>query len=174
MLVRSIVCFLFLILTGCTHKYYVVRHAEKVVAPADNMEMAKDPALSQAGTERSRALQERLRDAKITRVYSTATVRTESTAAPIASYFNLSLRKYSNVDSAFITELKSLKENVLIVAHSNTVDDIVNGLVPSAKLTDLPETEFDNLFIIKRRGNHFELIREKYGLSSGGPRKDQH
>ncbi|HOA39048.1 MAG TPA: histidine phosphatase family protein [Flavihumibacter sp.] len=163
---RLLVLILFVSITGCSHRYYVVRHAEKAIAPPGNEDLAKDPNLSAAGAERTRDLQERLQDAKISRVYSTATVRTEATAAPIATYFNLPIRKYSSVDTGFINELRSLKENVLIVGHSNTVDDIVNALVPSAKMTDLPETDYDNLYIIKKKGRRFLLQKTKYGAPS--------
>ncbi|MFT4023861.1 MAG: phosphoglycerate mutase family protein [Flavihumibacter sp.] len=163
---RLWVLFLFFSITGCSHRYYVVRHAEKAAAPAGNEDLAKDPNLSVAGAERTRALQQRLQNAKITRVYSTATIRTESTAAPVATYFNLPIRKYTKVDTAFINRLRSLKENVLVVGHSNTVDEIVNGLVPSAHMTDLPETEYDNLFIIKKKGHRYSLQKTKYGQPS--------
>lgn len=166
MLNRLIILALFFCITACSHRYYVVRHGEKATPPPGNADLKEDPNLSAAGTERARALLQRLQEAKITRVYSTATVRTESTAAPVATYFNLPIRKYGKVDSAFIRSLRSLKENVLVVGHSNTVDDIVNGLVPSANMIDLPETEYDNLYIIKKRGHRYSLQKAKYGQPS--------
>jgi hypothetical protein len=65
-------------------------------------------------------------------------------------------------DSAFISQLRSLKKNTLIVGHSNTVDDIVNMLCNEQKLTDLQDAEYDNLFIvtIKNGTAHFE--RKKF------------
>ena len=71
-------------------------------------------------------------------------------------------------DSMFINKLNTLKKNVLIVGHSNTVDDIVNGLCGEVKIAgDLPETAYDNLFVVvKKRGKL--IFRElKYGSNSG-------
>ncbi len=164
---RLIVLCLFILITGCTHKYYIVRHAEKAAPVASDPALSKDPPLTKAGTDRANALLARLRDAGISQIFSTNYIRTQSTAAPLAVNLELEIQLYDTVDQAFIHRLKSLKENVLVVGHSNTIDDIINGLVPAAHMTDLSEAVYDNLFIIKRRGNRFQLVREKYGKPSG-------
>ena len=56
------------------------------------------------------------------------------------------------------------KGNVLIVGHSNTVDDIANKMSGQTVVSgDLKDNEYDNLFIIKRKGKGFVFKAEKYG-----------
>ena len=68
----------------------------------------------------------------------------------------------------FIARLKEIKKgNVLVIGHSNTVDDIVNKLCGQIKITgDLKENEYDNLFIVRRSGTKFRFQRKKYGKLS--------
>ncbi|WP_052273413.1 SixA phosphatase family protein, partial [Flavihumibacter solisilvae] len=141
-----------ILLTGCASKYFIVRHAEKAQttaqatqsASASVMQTPNNPPLSAVGEARAIALKDRLASEQIRKVYSTNTIRTLTTAAPTASHFNVQVQTYAKVDSAFIALLKTQKGNVLIVGHSNTVDDIVNGLTGTQQLSDLPETEYDN------------------------------
>src|SRR4029079_2773114 len=95
----------------------------------------------------------RMQDKKLAAVYSTNTIRTRSTAQPTADYFHLPVKAYGpRPDSAFIAELRMYKTNVLIVGHSNTVDDIVNALTGQNKLKDLDDAEYNKLFVVKMRG----------------------
>jgi phosphohistidine phosphatase SixA len=66
---------------------------------------------------------------------------------------------------AFIQQIKNIhRGDVLIVGHSNTVDDIVNKLAGRIMVPgDLKDSEYDNLFILKRKGSRYEFKREKYG-----------
>ena len=106
------------------HSYYIVRHAEKEAA-GPNM-MSADVPLNPAGKERSQQLLALMQGKKLAAVYSTNTIRTKSTVQPTADYFHLPLKIYGpRPDSAFIAELKKYNSNVLVVGHSNTVDDIV-------------------------------------------------
>ena len=90
---------------------------------------------------------------KLAAVYSTNTIRTKSTVQPTADYFHLLVKIYGpRPDSAFIAELKKYKANVLVVGHSNTVDDIVNGLTGENKLKDLDDSEYNRLFVVRMRG----------------------
>ena len=127
--------------------------------------MSSDVSLTEEGRQRAEALKEILKTKKIAYIFSTNTIRTKSTAQPTADYFHLTTEIYGpKPDSAFITLLKSKKKNTLIVGHSNTVDDIVNGLCGEIKVPgDLPETEFNNLFIVKKKGRHYIFYSQKYG-----------
>jgi len=146
---------------SCSQNYYVVRHAEKAVQEAN---MSSDVQLSEAGKQRAEKLKEVLSNKKIGLIYSTNTIRTMSTAQPTADYFKLTIATYNpKPDSAFISLLKSKKQNTLVVGHSNTVDDIVNMLCGEKKVAgDLPETEYNNLYIIKRKGKKFTFQNDKY------------
>ena len=166
---RFFLLFLFISLlsTACTRSYYIVRHAEKVAAEGNTM-ASNNPPLTEAGKERAEALKEIMKTKKIGYIFSTNTNRTKLTAEPTRAYFNLETAFYSpQSDSVFIHKLKSLKKNTLIVGHSNTVDDIVNKLCGSIKIpADLKETEYDNLFVVKKKGRKMSLESKKYGKSS--------
>ncbi|MGZ8558691.1 MAG: SixA phosphatase family protein [Chitinophagaceae bacterium] len=165
-----------LLLTACSHtSYYIVRHAEKASANGNDAMMGKDPPLTEAGKLRAEALKEMVKTKKIGYVFSTNTIRTRSTAEPVRAYFNLVTETYSPMpDSSFISRIKSLKKNTLIVGHSNTVDDIVNKLCGSIKITaDLGDTEYNNLYIVTRKGRKMNFVRKdllgetkKYGTPS--------
>lgn len=161
-----------LLLTSCSHTYYVVRHAEKAVPSAGiTMSTPNDPPLSVKGEMRANDLKEALKDRKITYLYSTNTLRTRNTAEPLRIYEGLTVQTYGPMpDSTFISQLKRLKRNTLIVGHSNTVDDIVNGLSGRVEVPgDLPDTEYDNLFVIRYKkllGTKITYERRKYGMPS--------
>jgi len=147
-----------LFFSACSPRIYIVRHAEK--APA-GPNMISDVPLSVVGQQRADDLLEELKSKKIKYVYSTQTVRTISTATPTADFFGLPIEIYNpRPDSAFVQKIKSLKKNTLIVGHSNTVDDLVNMISGQNAIPgDLPDTEYDNLFIIKGR----KVIFGKFG-----------
>src|SRR4051812_39306446 len=114
-----LVAFLLFLLTSCSTKYYVVRHAEKQTTPGNN-----DPELTDAGKQRAERLKFKLRNKKIAFIFATKTTRAMQTAAPTAAYFHLTPANYPPMtDSSFIAKLKGLNKNTLIVGHSNTVDD---------------------------------------------------
>lgn len=151
------------ILSSCTTTYFIVRHAEK--ATATGTIASNDPPLTEAGQARALALEERLKKEKIGYIFSTNTIRTRTTAEPTRAYFNLVTETYApRGDSAFFARLRSLKKNVLIVGHSNTVDDLVNQLCGTQKIPgDLPETAYDNLFVVKKKGKKMSFENLKYG-----------
>lgn len=161
-----------LCLTACSHTYYVVRHAEKAVpSPGTTMQTPNDPPLSEAGQQRAEALKEVLKGKKIVSIYSTNTIRTKSTAEPLRAALSLTTQTYGPMpDSAFIGLLKGLKHNVLIVGHSNTVDNIVNGLTGAVSVPgDLQDSEYDNLFVVTYKkffGTKVRYERRKYGAAS--------
>ena len=128
--------------------------------------MTNDPALSAAGQERAITLKEVLKNNKIGYVFSTNTIRTKTTAQPTADYFGLKTELYGSMpDSVFITKLRALSKNVLIVGHSNTVDDIVNKLCAVKKVPgDLPDSEYDNLYIVKKKGGKLKFENKTYGI----------
>jgi broad specificity phosphatase PhoE len=156
----TLICLL--LLTSCSYKIYVVRHAEKAATPQNN------PTLSPNGTQRALALRQELQHKKIRKIYSTNTTRTLSTAEPLALVVDIKPSIYpARPDSSFIRTLKSNATNQLVVGHSNTIDDIANMLAGETVVPgDLPETVFDNLYILKFRKSGKgkpRFINKKYG-----------
>jgi phosphohistidine phosphatase SixA len=170
---KYILLILVVFLYSCGNTYYIVRHAEKAkgIDPATMM-TATDPPLTLEGQERTLKLKEILSGKNVRHFYSTNTLRTISTAKPLKELFlNTTIKIYSSKpDSmdAFIQELKSIRKgNVLVVGHSNTVDDIANKLCGKTVVPgDLKDNEYDNLFIVKRKGKGFVFKAEKYGAPS--------
>jgi len=123
-----------------------------------------DPPLTDAGKKRAEDLKEVLKSKKIGFIFSTNTIRTKETAEPTRAYFGLTTATYAPMpDEAFINRLKALNKNTLIVGHSNTVDDLVNKLLGEKKLSDLPETEYNHLFVVIKKGKKWKFESLYYG-----------
>lgn len=155
------------VLLSCTHTVYIVRHAEKI-ASTDNAAtmMLNDPPLSEAGKVRAIVLRDELKNKQIKHIYSTNTARTRATAEPLSQAIKVNIESYNNVDS-LVKAIQSMKQNVLVVGHSNTVDDIVNKLCRKTKIAaDLDDKEYDNLFVVKFNGKKRIFSRHKYGYPS--------
>ncbi|HEX2630222.1 MAG TPA: histidine phosphatase family protein [Chitinophagaceae bacterium] len=169
LLIAIVVC---ICVASCSsQRYYVVRHAEKLVITKDSAGMmASNPPLSEPGKVRSFVLRSELQHKKISHIFSTNYLRTKSTAQPLSDTIGIPIVIYSpSRDSvtAFDARLKALKGNVLVVGHSNTVDDIVNKLTGRTDIPgDLSETEYDNLFIVTKKGKKWLFERKKYGYPS--------
>jgi broad specificity phosphatase PhoE len=150
-------------LTGCSNTYYIVRHAEKA-APSSGTTMitTNDPPLSRQGELRAKSLGELLKHKNISYIFSTNTIRTMSTAAPVAAAFNITPEHYASVDQHLINRLKGIKKNTLVVGHSNTVDDIVNMLTGETRLSDLPDSAYNNIYVVRRKGKRFVLKPADY------------
>jgi len=142
----------------------VVRHAEKATVTG-NMS-ATDPPLSEEGQRRAVALRDYMSGKKIAAIYSTNTIRTKTTVQPISDQLQIPIQQYGpRPDSTFINLIKSIDKNVLIVGHSNTIDDIANQLSGSTQVAgDLADAEYDNIFIIRYKGKKFKKFeRVRYG-----------
>ncbi len=142
--------------------YYIVRHAEKATAAAN---MSSDVPLTIEGEQRANRLKDLLISKNVGFIFSTLTIRTTSTAKPLSEAIGIPVQIYNHRDTMdlFIKRVKNITtKNVLIVGHSNTVDDLVNKLTGQSLLTDLEETEYDNFFIVKRSNKKFRLKKEKY------------
>jgi len=152
---------------SCTRTIYIVRHAEKIASSDSAAKMMQnDPPLSEAGKVRALVLKDELASKHVDHIYSTNTTRTRSTAEPLSQAIKVNVETYSNIDS-LISTIRSIKGNVLVVGHSNTVDDIVNKLCGQTKIaSDLKDGEYDNLFIVKIRGKKIIFHKRKYGYPS--------
>jgi phosphohistidine phosphatase SixA len=159
-------CCFSLWITACSRTYYVVRYAEKLT-PGNQMNT--DVLLSEAGLKRAETLKDSLMRKKTAYIFCTNTARTKATAAPLATQLMLPITLYGpKPDSLFIRKLLKLKKNTLVVGHSNTVDDIVNGLCFGDQLvSDLNEKQYNELFIVKVNkglfGRTYSLKQTNYG-----------
>ena len=169
-MLRFIPYLLIIAFSSCSPvKYYIVRHAEKETAsPGTTMSTPNDPPLSAAGRVRAIELREALRGKGIRYIFSTNTIRTVATAQPLNELRGATkIELYNTKDSLdfLIQKLKDIqKGNSLIVGHSNTVDDIVNKLCGETKIpADLPDSEYDNLYIVTKRGNRMKFQNKTYG-----------
>ena len=131
---------------------YVVRHAENASDAS-----APDVPLSDEGKARAARLAEILRDAGITAIYSTDTVRTRSTAEPLARAGNRMVRIYSDV--AVLADMLRREPNAaaLVVGHSNTVPQLLSALGVREAI-EIGDRDYDNLFVVVPRGSGEPLL----------------
>ncbi len=126
---------------------YLVRHAERADTSADS-------PLSSAGQARAKRLASWLRDAGITKIYTTDLRRTIQTAAPLAAAINLTPTVIAASDTAALVarvHAAGPHDRLLIVGHSNSVPEVLRalGVTPAIAIAD---TEFDNLFVVIPHG----------------------
>ncbi|MES2780914.1 MAG: phosphoglycerate mutase family protein [Bacteroidota bacterium] len=138
----------------------LTRHAETTGIGAD-------PSLSVSGQERSTELARVLHTTTIRAAYATNYKRTQETAASVAGKNGLSVRIYdpSKLNALADSLLLNYRNQVVYVAgHSNTTNVLLNILLGSSVYGDIPENEYDNLYIanVSAKGNA-RVIHFKYG-----------
>jgi phosphohistidine phosphatase SixA len=143
---------------------YLVRHAEKEKnAPDPN-----DPGLSDAGDKRSHTLAHVLKDASIDVIFETQYRRTQLTVKPLVIMAGISTQRYQAGDTQGVANTilsQHTGDRILIVGHSNTIDDIAAALGATG-LSDLSEDQFDRLFVIHRFADVVHLDRLRYGVET--------
>jgi broad specificity phosphatase PhoE len=146
--------------------YFIVRHGEK--EGGGSMSMVSDPPLSAEGEKQALDLRNFLQQKGIKTIYSTNYARTMATAEPTRQLYGITLKMYdARNNEKLVEELKNISDgNVLVVGHSNTVDDIVNGLLGTAQMTDLADTDYGNVFIVKKKGGSYTFERTKVPQSA--------
>ena len=140
---------------------YIVRHAEKQGAAAD-------APLSEAGRTRAKQLAHVLKEAGINVILVTEFQRTQQTAKPLAVANGLTPIQYpAATPSTAVTRILTnhVGRRILVVAHSNTVDDIAGGLGATG-VADLLETHFDRLFVVQSVAGTVQLQRLRYGAAT--------
>ena len=147
----------FFFVSCTTTTYYISRHAERAGT------MSNDPQLTPEGEKQALDLRDYLRGKNIKGVYSTNFARTRATAKPTSDLYNVPVNIYYPAQGTnLVDSLKATnKNNILIVGHSNTVDDLVNRLTGTNSMTDLPETEYGSLFIVKKKGSSYSYEKIK-------------
>ena len=157
-LTLSIIAF-FLISCKAT-TYYVVRHAEKETTNT----MTSDVPLSEEGKQRAVALKDVLQNERISQIYSTNYIRTKTTAQPLADALGLTIQTYTPGDSVFMSRMRRNNATVLIVGHSNTVDDLVNNIAGEKLVPgDLPDSQYGDLFILKKKSGKIKYEMKHFG-----------
>ena len=142
-----------------------VRHAEKAMQPAD------DPGLNEAGQRRAAELARQLVDADviagIDAIYATGLKRAQETAMPVANALELPINTYDAADTETVLEtiLKNHKGKiVLVVAHSDTLPELIANLGASKRVPAIDEGEYDNIYIISIPWfGKTKTIRLRYG-----------
>jgi 2,3-bisphosphoglycerate-dependent phosphoglycerate mutase len=142
----------------------LVRHAEKNIEPEN-----PDPDLSPAGQARAIELTRIFGNSGIQATYATQYKRTQQTVAPLANQLKLPI---VSVDAKQSQELvqRILSDHrgqtVFVAGHNNTVPEIIN-LLSGEKLPLIPESEFDNLYIVTvYRFGKAKVLQLKYGAAS--------
>lgn len=140
--------------------FILVRHAETTGS-------GTNPNLSAAGLARADELTRIMGSLSLDAVYSTNFNRTMQTASPVAADQGLTIQSYSGSNlSATADEILGdyPAGKILVVGHSNTTPDFINVLTGTNDYPQLPETEYDNLFIVTvLEKGRAEVVQLKYG-----------
>ena len=140
----------------------LVRHAEKLIVPPEN----KDPDLSLAGQTRAQELVRMFSDSGIAAIYATQYKRTQQTVKPLADKLALPVNRVDAKETAeLVKQIRSRNAGqvIFIAGHNNSVPEIIAAM-GGPKLPIIPETEYDNLYILTVYSDGpARLIKMKYG-----------
>jgi broad specificity phosphatase PhoE len=143
----------------------LVRHAEKMTEP-NNPTPNPDPDLSPAGVARAQEIVRMFGDAEITAIYATQYKRTVQTVKPLADKLRVAITQVNSKNTADVVNqirTKHAGEVIFVSGHNTTVPEIINGL-GGPKLPIIPETEFDNLYILTiDSAGKTDLVKLRYG-----------
>ena len=139
----------------------VLRHAEKATESNDDSVPLKDPE----GLARAATLAQVAERAGVTVIYVTQALRTQQTAAPLATNRGITPIQFDSGDvDGLINDVLASRNRgrvIVIVGHSNTVPIIVERLGGG---TVTVGNQFDNLFVLTlNRWSGAKLIQATYG-----------
>ncbi len=145
-------------------RIYIVRHAEK--------EAGKDPALTSEGIIRAGDLMRALKNESVQKIYVSRTRRSQMTGDSMRIQLGIDTVHYTadtlcdNLIST-IMEHRDFGKTILIIGHSNTIPKIIRKLgVLDYPQADLPDNEFDNLFLVTYKKEKAIVKVMKYGAKS--------
>ena len=146
----------------------LVRHAEKL---SDTM--ADDVALNDEGKARADELARVLGPTKIDTIYTTQWLRTRQTAEPTAKAKGITplvtqTGKTYAVDLAGKIKAEGAGKTTLVVGHSNTTRDVLRAL-GIADAPYIPDTQYDDLFVVTLSGETAKVVSLRYGSRSVNP-----
>jgi phosphohistidine phosphatase SixA len=146
-------------------KIFIVRHAEK--------ETGKDPLLTAAGNARAGDLMRILQNEGVQKIYVSQFRRTQNTADSMRIQLKIDTVHYA-ADTLCddlvntIMEHSDFGKTILIIAHSNTIPQIIRKLgVTDYPYGDIADNDYDNLFVITYKKKKAKLMVMKYGTKSG-------
>ena len=122
----------------------------------------KDPKLNEYGMLRAIKWQEYFSDKNISKIYSTNYKRTLETVKPIQESSDIIPIIYSPSDIDYKNFIMSNKiEVVLIVGHSNTIPDFVNGLINENVYSQIDDLNNSNLYVVNicESGTSHKLLK---------------
>ena len=128
----------------------VVRHAEKATLPAE------DPVLTEIGMQRAGIFATMLDSASVKAIYTTQFARNRQTAMPVAQRQGISPTVLPITSGKVPEYAQALQRDialnhpgttVVVVAHSNTIDDIILAL-GGPDIGDLSEDDYNRIFIL--------------------------
>jgi len=142
---------------GAQEAIYLVRHAERA-------DQSADPPLSTDGVGRSHRLRDMLKDAGITKIFTSELRRTIETAAPLAAAIHVSPKQIPAESNALAAQIaaSNARDRILVVGHSNTLPALLHALHVEPPIT-IADDAYDNLFIVVfPRDGRPVLLRLKY------------
>jgi broad specificity phosphatase PhoE len=151
---------------------FFVRHAEK-----DLSDKGDNPSLTPAGRERAQLLAKTvLRMLKeengqpLTAIYITEYDRTKQTAQPLAEATGITPTVMNSKEvTTIVSELRAHPRSCLVVAHLNTIPDIVQQL-SGEPVPPIEDNEYNKLFVFTVQGRKKFLNFQTFGLP---PRKNK-
>jgi phosphohistidine phosphatase SixA len=141
--------------------FYIVRHAEK--------DTGSGPALLTAGKDRAGDLYRALKNKNINTIYATKYRRTQMTGDSLKIYLRVKMLIYpaDTTGEGLMQKMENENEigkNILVIGHSNTILPIVKRLgVKNISIHEIPDDEYDYLFVVTYKKNKATLKVEKYG-----------
>jgi 2,3-bisphosphoglycerate-dependent phosphoglycerate mutase len=142
----------------------VVRHAEK------ELNAGADPPLSPEGQARAALLARMFADpdgsGRLDAIYVSPTMRNRMTAAPVAALLGLTPVEAPNSDSPALAN-RVLKDHrggrVLVIGHSDTVNEIVEALSGVSALPPIQDDQYGIMYIVSvPRIGRANLLRVNY------------
>ena|SRR5947207_1596303 len=135
----------------------IVRHAEKAANGGN------DPELSLTGRARADALARILKDSGITAIFTSEFKRTQETAAPTAASTHVTPTVIAAKDTGgLVTKLHQLNGNALVIAHGDTIPNIIKALGINSPI-NIPDEDYSELLIVTL-GDKPQLFRLHYPL----------
>ena len=126
---------------------YLVRHAER-----DSTSNPADPTLSAVGRVRAQALRQLLARRHPVALFTTNTLRSRATLAPLAEALKLEPQVYDPRETtALAVRLRQEYRGkaVVVVGHSNTLLPLMESLGGTAPVEEIGENDYDYLFTVR-------------------------